>query len=141
MANLLDSFKYTSVGSDGRILDYSSVLSPSGDFTKIFDLDAILTSWRNILITPKGSADHDPEFGSNLFNFVFEPADDDTLSGIKNDIYSNLMLYDNRAKITSIDITYLKNMKGFTVNIEVDYEGYSSDLNVLFDENTYQNYI
>ena len=49
MANILDKFKTTSIGSSGRVLDFSSKLSPSGDFSKLYDMDAILTSWSNII--------------------------------------------------------------------------------------------
>jgi len=141
LANILDRFKFTSVGSAGRILDYNSILSSNGDFTKLFDIDAIINSWRNILSTPKGSYDHDPEFGSNLYLFVFEPADVKTKEAINNDIIQALSTYDNRANISSIDTTFLRNMKGFNVSIYVDYEGDTSNLNINIDENTYQNFI
>jgi len=139
--NILDKFNNTSVGSSGRILDYSSKLATSGDFTKLFDLDAIITSWKNILVTPRGSMDHDPEFGSNLYLFLFEPADSNTKNAIKNDIIQSLAVYDDRARIEDIEISFLKNMKGFNINIIVDYQGNNTNLNVMIDENAYQNYI
>lgn len=141
MANILDKFNYSSVGSSGRILDYNSKLSSKGDFTKIFDIDAIITSWRNILVTPRGSMDHDPEFGSNLFLFLFEPADKSTKDAIKNDIIQSLSTYDDRARISELDISFLRNKKGFNINIVVDFEGNSSNLTLSIDENEYQNYI
>ena len=141
MANILDKFNYTSVGSSGRIIDYNSKISPKGDFSKIFDLDAIITSWKNILITPKGSMDHDPEFGSNLYLFLFEPSDTNTSEAIKNDIVQSLATYDNRARIEKINVVFFKNKKGFNVNIIVDYNGSNTSLAVPIDENTYQNFI
>lgn len=41
----------------------------------IFDGDAVKTSIRNILLTPKGSLPGKPDFGSNLHKMVFEQLD------------------------------------------------------------------
>ena len=141
MANILDKFQHSSVGSAGRIMDYSPQIASSGDFKKLFDLDAIITSWKNILTTPRGSMDHDPEFGSNLYLFIFEPADSATMEGIKNDIIQSLTTYDDRARIEDIEISFLRNKKGFNVNIIVNYRGRNTNLDVKLTENDYQNFI
>lgn len=141
MANILDKFKNTSVGSSGRLIDYNSTINSSGDFTQIFDIDAILKSWKNILTTPTGSMDHDPPFGCDLFLYIFEPADDRTKESIRAEIIRSLSTYDDRANITDIEILFFKNRKGFTVNITVDYAGSNNDISLIVDENTYQNLI
>jgi phage baseplate assembly protein W len=141
MANILDKFKTTSIGSSGRILDFSSKLSPSGDFSKLFDMDAILVSWRNILITPRGSMDHDPEFGSDLYLYIFEPADSVTQDSIKNEIYRAITTYDDRANIDEITVSFLKNKKGFNASIIANYEGDNSEMNLNMDENTYMSFV
>lgn len=141
MANILDKFKSTSVGSSGRVVDYTSTITSSGDFTQIFDIDAILKSWKNILTTPTGSADHDPPFGCDLYLYIFEPADDRTRQAIRDEIIRSLSTYDDRANISDIEISFFKNRKGFTVNITVDYSGSNSDISLVVDENTYQNLI
>lgn len=140
MANILDKFKTTSIGSSGRILDFSSKISPSGDFSKLFDMDAILSSWSNILITPRGSMDHDPEFGSDLYLYIFEPADTITQESIKDEIYRALTTYDDRALIDEITVSFLKNKKGFNVSIVAKYEGDNSEMNLTLDENTYMSF-
>ena len=140
MANILDKFKTTSIGSSGRILDFSSKLSPSGDFNKLFDMDAILTSWSNILMTPRGSMDHDPEFGSDLYLYIFEPADTVTQESIKNEIYKAITTYDDRANIDEINVAFFKNKKGFNVSIVASYEGDNSEMNLTMDENTYMSF-
>jgi phage baseplate assembly protein W len=140
MANILDKFKTTSIGSSGRVLDFSSKLSPSGDFNKLFDMDAILTSWSNILMTPRGSMDHDPEFGSDLYLYIFEPADSVTQESIKNEIYRAITTYDDRANIDEINVAFFKNKKGFNVSIVASYEGDNSEMNLNMDENTYMSF-
>jgi len=140
MANILDKFKTTSIGSSGRVLDFSSKLSPSGDFNKLFDMDAILASWSNILMTPRGSMDHDPEFGSDLYLYIFEPADSVTQESIKNEIYRAITTYDDRANIDEITVAFFKNKKGFNVSIVASYEGDNSEMNLNMDENTYMSF-
>lgn len=140
MANLLDSFKRTSIGSAGRIVDYTPKIKASGDFNKIFEIDAILISWNNILITPKGSMDHDPEFGSNLYKYIFEPADSTTQQGIENEIRSCLGRYDNRAAISEIKTTFYNNKKGFAVAIIANYFGYRGQMKVSIDEDILNNF-
>ena len=140
MANLLDKFKSTSIGSSGKILDFISKLSPSGDFDKIYDMNAILASWKNILMTPKGSMDHDPEFGSNLYLYIFEPTDSQTQEAIKNEIYRAITTYDDRASIEEINLSFFKNQKGLNVSIIGNYAGDSSELNLTIDENTYMTF-
>ena len=140
MASRLEKFRNVSVGSVGHVLDYASKITSFGDFAKIFDIDAILTSWNNILITPIGSMDHDPEFGSNLYKYVFEPEDEFSREGIKNEILRCLSTYDDRATIADLQINYYSNMKGFEVSILVSYSGYKANLKVTMDENTLNNF-
>lgn len=137
--NILDKFKNTSVGSSGRILDYKSIISSSGDFTKVYDADAILLSWSNILTTPVGSMDHDPEFGSHLYLFIYEPADEETQEAIKDDIVKCLSRYDDRAIVNSVTVEFFRNKKGFNVNIIADFKGFMTDMSISFDETKYQN--
>lgn len=140
MANILDKFKTSSVGSAGRILDFTSKLSPSGDFSKIYDMDSILTSWSNILMTPKGSMDHDPEFGSTLHLYVFEPADSETQNSVKDEIYRAITTYDDRASIEEINVSFFKNKKGLDISIVANYGNGNSELNLTIDENTYMSF-
>ena len=141
MSNILDKFKDTSIGSSGRVMDFTPKINPSGDFSKIYDINAVLNSWINILSTPKGSYDHDPEFGCNLYLLLFEPADDDTKNAIESEILTSLSTYDNRAKIEKIDISFLRNKKGFSVSVMANYYGSRSNISVTFDEASYQKFL
>jgi len=76
MANLLNRFKGTNEVS--KLNDYVATISSSGDFRKVRDIDVILTSWTNILLTPRGTYIFDPEYGSNLHLILFDPVDDIT---------------------------------------------------------------
>jgi len=137
MSNLLTRFKKTVVGSNKKIGDYLSKIDVSGDFKRITDIEVIIASWSNILITPKRTYQFDPEYGSNLYKMIFEPTDDATLAEITNDVVNSLSLYDNRAIIKDINVIFSTNLKGFNVAIDVEYQGEKGQLEVVIDENSY----
>lgn len=134
MANLLDKFQTKVVGASGRIVDFTPTISSKGDFSKIEDLYVILESWNTLLLTPKRSYTFDPEYGSNLYKLIFEPADSSTVEAIKLEVRNVLMRYDDRARITSINVSFLPNQKGFVVDIKVLYKGQTGDFKTTIKE-------
>ena len=137
MANLLDRFGKAVVGSNAKDADYQSKIVKSGDFKRVEDIEAIISSWNNILITPRRTYQFDPEYGSDLYKLIFEPVDKDTEEEIKNEVIEALRTYDPRATIQSINVSFLTGRKGFNVAVEVAYEGDTSELQVIIDENVY----
>jgi phage baseplate assembly protein W len=137
VANLLDRFNKTVVGADDKDADYQSKIVTSGDFKRITDIEVILSSWSNILITPKRTYQYDPEFGSDLYKLVFEPADEATEEQITQEVIETLRLYDPRAIIQDVTITFITSRKAFNVAIEVEYKGDQSQLDVIIDEDVY----
>jgi phage baseplate assembly protein W len=137
MSNLLDRFNKTIAGSRGKYADYVSKIGSSGDFKRIKDIDVILNSWSNILVTPVRTYQFDPLYGSELYKMVFDPQDDITRKAIINEVVSRIQTVDNRASIKSVTVSYLRNRKGFNVTISVLYEGEEKDLKVSLDESTY----
>ena len=136
MANLLSRFNRQVIGSDTKIYDYLPKITPAGDFQRVEDIDVIITSWNNILVTPRRTYLFDPEYGSDLYKILFEPIDDTTVERIKTEVVSRIRLYDSRATIEEIDIILNSNEKGYTVNLFVEYEGQTSTLSVTFNEMT-----
>lgn len=137
MVNLLNRFNESVAGSNSKIADYLSTVAVVGDFKRIRDLEVILNSWNNILITPKRSYQFDPEFGSDLYKLVFEPADEITLDRVIDEVKNTLMRYDNRATIKDIDVVFFTNQKGFSLSIDVEYKGETKQLETILDETTY----
>jgi len=136
MSGILEKFQKHIVGSQGRIADYTSSIAATGDFKRIADLNVILNSWRNILLTPLRSASFDPNYGSDLYKYVFDPADKNTLDTIKEEIYFRLPLFDDRATIVSVDVSFLPNRKGFVVDIQCRYDGNIGELSATIDPNS-----
>jgi phage baseplate assembly protein W len=137
MPNLLTRFQKTVVGSNKKIGDYLSKIDVSGDFKRVTDIEVIIASWSNILVTPKRTYQFDPEYGSDLYKMVFEPSDDTTIDAITDEVVGALSLYDDRAIIKDINVNFLSNMKGFNIAIDVEYEGAKGELEVVIDENAY----
>ena len=137
MADLLRRFNQTVSGSNSKIGDYKSKIEAKGDFRRIQDLEVIINSWNNILITPRRSYQYDPEYGSDLYKLVFEPGDEITAQRIENEVMNTLLKYDDRASISSFDVLFYEDRKAFMVSIRVDYDGDSADLQVIFDDTTY----
>jgi len=137
MVDLLKRFNQTVSGSDSKIGDYKSKIEAKGDFRRIDDLEVIINSWNNILITPRRTYQYDPEYGSDLYKLVFEPGDDITAARIKDEVINTLLKYDDRASLSDITILFYEDRKAFMVSARVEFEGDSADLQVLFDDTTY----
>jgi phage baseplate assembly protein W len=137
MANLLDRFKSIVIGSVDTIRDYLPKIEAKGDFQSTSNLNVIINSWNNILLTPRRSYPYDPEYGSDLYKMVFDPLDEITIQKIEDEVYNSLQTYDNRAFIESIDIKYLRNEKGVSLDIYVDYKGEKDMLSLILNEQTF----
>jgi phage baseplate assembly protein W len=141
MANVFERFNKLVVGTSTSYADYTSRISSRGDFTRLEGLQSILNSWNNILLTPLRTVDHDPDYGCELYKYVFAPQDNKTLEGIKREIYERLFYYDDRAEIKKVDVKFLKDRRGFVINIYINYKGQEDNLQVFIDENKYFNAI
>jgi phage baseplate assembly protein W len=139
--NNTTKFTKGSVGSLGKIADFTPKITSRGDFSRIVDIDVILNSWNNLLLTSPRTYMHDPNYGCNLMKFIFEPADDTTIEAIKEEIKIKFMTYDNRASLDDIQVAYLSNQKGFVIDIYVTYKGDRGRLSAVIDENTYFDFL
>ena len=139
MANILNRFFDEVIGSSTKIRDYVSMISARGDFKRIEDLQVILTSWNTILLTPRRTYILDPEFGSDLYKYVFDPADDETIESIKAEVIDRISLYDDRAAIEDVTVGILRGGKGYEINIAANYDGLKGSLTVQVDDTTFGN--
>jgi phage baseplate assembly protein W len=136
VANILERFIKSARGTDTQPHDFIASISSIGDFKRIRNIDVILNSWNNILLTPLGSYPYDPNFGSNLYKLIFEPADAGTVEAIKNEVETRIKNYDTRGEILNITVLLLPNKKGFNVNVEASYRGERGEISVKFDDTT-----
>lgn len=58
----------------------------------------------HVVFTPKGQKIRDPEFGTNLVKFIFEPNDDNTWSYIRNEVDEVVSKYIRGVTINEITV-------------------------------------
>jgi|LauGreDrversion4_2_1035121.scaffolds.fasta_scaffold17867_3 hypothetical protein len=87
-------------------LDLNLEIDESGDIQPLLDLDAVKASVRNLVVTSFGERPFQPNIGSNVRGFLFEPADVFTIFGLKQTIQDVLLRYEPR--VTDI-IVQIKN--------------------------------
>ena len=134
MATILDKFNSAVSGSKGTINDYLPIIAPKGDFTRISGIDVIINSYRTILLTSKGTYDHDPDFGCDLYKFIYEPATETTRQSLELVITDQLLRYEDRAKLAGMEIYFLNNKKGFVMNVALEYKDEKKNLSLTIDE-------
>lgn len=66
--------------------------------------DSIQSQILHIIFTPKKQKLRDPEFGSNLIQFIFDPKDGTTFNKIKEEISSDIMARVPNVVLNDIEI-------------------------------------
>lgn len=90
---------------------YININYPFKDSNQGFFLDltstdekAIKADLMHLILTRKGQRLYNPEFGTDLLKFIFEPNDSLTLAGIKSEITTVVKRYLPKLEITDISV-------------------------------------
>lgn len=83
---------------------------------------AINNSIRNIILTRRGTVPGKPRFGSDLYSLIFSPLDSLTESVAKSMIFACLTEFEDRIKITSIDLKSVEEYNKLVINITYKYK-------------------
>ena len=99
--------------------------SKKGDYLQLteFESQEIKADLIHLLLTRKGTRYYLPDFGTRLYEFLFDPLDAPTFSQIESEIRDAVDLYMPNLKLTSINITAASDGqedKGSYVNGEND---------------------
>ena len=99
--------------------------SRKGDYLQLteFESQEIKADLIHLLLTRKGTRYYLPDFGTRLYEFLFDPLDAPTFSQIESEIRDAVDLYMPNLKLTSINITAASDGqedKGSYVNGEND---------------------
>jgi phage baseplate assembly protein W len=90
-----------------------------GDIRPVKDLDAIKNSIRNILLTRRGERPFNPAFGSNLKQYLFEPADPITKASMEQEIRYSIGEQEPRVEIKNVDIQDDSDRNAYYITITV----------------------
>lgn len=96
------------------------------------EVAAISNSIRNLLLTKKGSLPGDPDFGSNLWNYLFEPFSTLVELEITSQVVDLLNKYEKRIEVISSDVIYNYdyNSIDITIYFRIIFTGDEYDLNL-----------
>lgn len=83
----------------------------------VYDEDAIRGSIFNILTTPYGSRAFNPEYGSRLFNYVYEPLDGITRSQIYAFVLQAISRWEPRVELINNQSSVTATQDGFLVSL------------------------
>jgi hypothetical protein len=75
-----------------------------GDIQKDIDFAAVKNSIVNILSTTPGERRMNPNFGSSLTRYLFEPVNDITANKIGNEIFDSITRYDDRVVLNKVHV-------------------------------------
>jgi phage baseplate assembly protein W len=105
--------------------------STNGDYVQLTTYPEleIKSNLIHLLLTRKGSRYFLPDFGTNLYQYIFEPLSDTVLSAIQNEIKTACAKYLPNLQINAVNITqynsdptYANDMeKQHQITVKIDY--------------------
>jgi len=103
-------------------IDFPFKDSPSGFFLNLNSDDqrAIKSDLMHLLLTRKGQRLYNPDFGTDLLKFIFEPNDSITLDDLKDEVKTSVKKYLPQLSITSLTVTQSED-SDYAAVIRLDY--------------------
>ena len=129
----LEAFLTKVPGKKNELRDIDARVSQSGDLKGLTGVDVIVRSLSRLLLIPQGTYVHDPEVGTSLYKYIFEPVDERTKTSIEQVVAHAIARYENRAKI-DFEVLFFSNRKGFRINLFIEYDGRKKTVSVNVDE-------
>jgi phage baseplate assembly protein W len=102
--------------------NFSPIETGTGNRLVEENLGVIFRNVYNILITPKRSVPFQPEFGSSLYEYLYEPLDDTLVEVVQNELYRDIVRWEDR--FDNIAIKVFKDTKQHLLAIEIQIAAY-----------------
>jgi phage baseplate assembly protein W len=105
-------------------LDFPFTASRSNDYVGLTSTpeSEVKSMLIHLLLTRRGSRYYLPDFGTNLYQYIFEPLDDITLGKIENEIQDAIEKYIPNLKLNAINITKVGDEPEFLNNTEKEHQ-------------------
>lgn len=100
------------------------VINPLGQLGVVSQQEKLTQDMETLLLTRKGSVIGNPKYGSNLHDFLFEPASEDTIKRIEQEIKQ--VLTTNYSSLSNLEVE--SKLDGNRLDIKVNYTTLNSDL-------------
>jgi phage baseplate assembly protein W len=103
-------------------INYPFKDSDRGFFIDLNNTDekAIKADLMHLILTRKGQRLYKPNFGTNLLQFIFEPNDNQTLQGIKDEITDAIKKYLPKLQVDEIQVNQSTESEYLAV-VRIDY--------------------
>lgn len=103
-------------------IDYPFKDSPDGFFLNLNSVDqrAIKADLMHLLLTSKRQRLYNPDFGTDLLKFIFEPNDTKSQADIKDAVSASVKKYLPNLTITDLTVT-LSTESDYAAEIRLDY--------------------
>ena len=110
--------------ADGRYINitYPFKNSPNGFFLNLnsTDAEAIKSDLMHLLLTRKGQRLYNPDFGTNLLKYIFEPEDNQSFEALKDEVTNTIKKYLPKLSVKSITVTQSEDSE-YAAVIRLDY--------------------
>lgn len=84
------------------------------------ETDYVKSQIMHVIFTPKGQRIREPEFGTDLIRYIFEPSDDTTWEGVKNEISDAVQRYVGNVIINDIQVAKTEDNDN-AIYVRIDY--------------------
>lgn len=103
-------------------IDFPFKNSPDGYFVNLNsnDKQAVKADLLHLLLTRKGQRLYNPKFGTDLLNYIFEPADDISFGDIEAEIKAQVKKYLPRLQLNIIKVDQSEHSE-FAAVVRIDY--------------------
>lgn len=125
----IEKFMSTIPGRKQELRALDAKLSESGKPKVLIGIDVIVDSLLRILMTPKGTEFMDPEFGSDVYKYIYELADDITIDDISAEVDYIVKTLETRAQIVPT-ISILPDQKGIIIDMVITFQGAKREVTV-----------
>jgi len=122
-------------GQNNQIYDYVPNFDSTGDFKRIKGIDVAIMSIRTLLLTPLGHYPFDPQFGSLLYQKLFEMSDDITIDEIKYEVEDRISQFEDRVIIKDVDVQFDASKKLTIVNVMIERDEITGTVSLSFEGN------
>jgi phage baseplate assembly protein W len=97
--------------------------SSENDENIFFDLndnrtDEVTSKVLHVIFTPKGQKIRDPEFGTDLISYIYDPNDDESFESVKSEISRQVLRYVPNVELKNIEVYRNENNDGVGVMVE-----------------------
>ena len=116
-----------------RIFRVHSTVGRTFADSKVYDIELVKQDLLNHFNILKGEKLENPEFGTNIWLYLFDPLDDELKSAVIEDV-ETIINYDPRVQLDKVEVNQYEH--GLSVRVSVIYTGYGigETMDMLFDE-------